>query len=209
MRNRAAPSQGVKKWELRRSLRQRPAGKSLSTETEIKIKIEEAEAFCKRLDGYRARAVSSRHFEENRLFDFADGTLGSSQRLLRIRVVKDSVFLTYKGPPVDGGIFKTREELEVRLEDAATILKIFERVGMHVSFRYQKYRSEFSLDGVRVAVDETPIGGYAEFEGSEGAILKLARKLKIAESQFIRLSYYALYVDYCKERGKDPHFMTF
>ncbi len=181
----------------------------MSTETEIKIKIEDPKAFCSRLEEDRAQVVSARHFEDNHLFDFADGALGSSRRLLRIRNVGDSVFLTYKGPPVEGGIFKTREELEVRLEDAATLMQILERVGMHVSFRYQKYRSEFILDGVHVAVDETPIGGYAEFEGSEEAILELARKLKIPEPQFLRLSYYALYLDYCKEMGKDPQFMIF
>jgi adenylate cyclase class 2 len=185
------------------------AGKSLSTETEIKIKIEDAEEFCRRLDEYGPRIVSAKHFEDNRLFDFPDGTLGSGRRLLRIRVVEDSVFLTYKGPPAENGIFKTREELEVRLKDGATIVQILERIGMHVSFRYQKYRSEFFLDGVHVAVDETPVGSYVEFEGSEDAILELALKMGIAESRFLRLSYYALYLDYCKKRGEVPHYMTF
>jgi hypothetical protein len=60
-----------------------------------------------------------------------------------------------------------------------------------------------------VAVDETPIGNYVEFEGSEEGIRSLARKMKVAESRFMRLSYYSLYLEYCQSAGTDPGFMIF
>jgi len=60
-----------------------------------------------------------------------------------------------------------------------------------------------------VAVDETPIGDYAEFEGSEAAILRLAQKMRIEPSQFLRESYYSLYVEYCERRGEIPSLMIF
>jgi adenylate cyclase class 2 len=80
---------------------------------------------------------------------------------------------------------------------------------MRVTFRYQKYRREFALDEVHVTVDETPIGNYAEFEGSEDGIRALARRMEIEESRFLRLSYYSLYLEYCREAGKVPEFMVF
>ena len=67
------------------------------------------------------------------------------------------------------------------MEDGAAMLQILERIGMSVCFRYQKYRREFALDRVHVAVDETPIGNYVEFEGTEDGIRALARKMGIAE----------------------------
>jgi adenylate cyclase, class 2 len=181
----------------------------LSTETEIKIKIEDPDGFCRRLDALHPEVLSARHFEDNHLFDFPNRSLKTGQCLLRIRLAEGVCSVTYKGRPRPEGIFKTREELETRVEDAAIMLQILERIGMGVCFRYQKYRREFALDGVHVAVDETPIGDYVEFEGSEESIKGLARKMEIAESQFLRLSYYGLYLDHCRTKGVAALHMVF
>jgi adenylate cyclase class 2 len=181
----------------------------VSTETEVKVKIDDPAGFCSRLCALRARTVSSRHFEDNHLLDFRDKKLQSEQSLLRVRFAENQVVLTYKGPPRAEGVFKTREELETKLENGATMHQILERLGMHVCFRYQKYRQEFELEGVRVAVDETPIGNYAELEGSEQRILDLAHKIGLAETQFLRSSYYTLYQEYCRKKGITPEFMVF
>jgi adenylate cyclase, class 2 len=165
--------------------------------------------FCSRLDVLNSEIVSSRHFEDNYVLDFPGQDLRSGQCLLRVRLAAGECVLTYKGPPRREGIFKTREELETRIEDAAGLLQILERIGMRVWFRYQKYRREFALDGVQVAVDETPIGNYVEIEGSEEGIRGLARKLGIGEPEFLRLSYYALYLEHCQNRGLAPQYMVF
>jgi adenylate cyclase, class 2 len=178
-------------------------------ETEIKIRIEDPESFCRRLESLDAGVLSARHFEDNCLFDFPGQSLRSSQCLLRIRLAAGECLLTYKGPPRQEGIFKTREELETRIENAETILQILERIGLHICFRYQKYRREFVLHGVHVAVDETPIGNYAEIEGPEDGIREIARKMEVAEAQFLRLSYYALYLEHCHKNGVTPQFMIF
>jgi hypothetical protein len=60
-----------------------------------------------------------------------------------------------------------------------------------------------------LAVDETPIGNYVEFEGSEDGILAVAGQLGIAKPQFLRSSYYALYLEHCRDAGKMPGFMVF
>jgi adenylate cyclase, class 2 len=181
----------------------------LGIETEIKIKIEDVAGFCSQLGVLNPDSSFDRHFEDNYLLDFPDEKLQSGRCLLRVRFADGQGILTFKGPPRANGIFKTREELETRIEDGAILLQILERIGMLVSFRYQKYRREFLLDGVHVAVDETPIGNYVEFEGSEDGIRSLANRMGIAESRFLRLSYYSLYLEYCREKGKDPDFMIY
>lgn len=181
----------------------------MSTETEVKIRIDDAESFCSLLDALAPEAVSGRHFEDNLLLDFPDHRLRNSRSLLRVRFAGDDAFLTYKGPPRPEGIFKTREELEVRLDSANVAVQILEKTGMTVQFRYQKYRREYLVDGTYVAVDETPIGNYVELEGSEEQIRQLAGKLGIPESGFLRASYYTLYLEYCREKGVAPRFMVF
>jgi adenylate cyclase, class 2 len=182
----------------------------VSIETEIKIKIEDPADFCRRLEILGPDILSARHFEDNLLLDFPDERLRTHQCLLRIRFTEGSHgILTFKGCPQPDGIFKTREELETSLGDGATALQILENIGMQVGFRYQKYRREYLIKGVHVAVDETPIGNYIEIEGAEAGIRNLAGTLGFEETQFVRLSYYSLYLEYCRERGETPHFMVF
>jgi adenylate cyclase, class 2 len=181
----------------------------VSTETEIKVKIEDTGDFCRQLSFLDSRILSARHFEDNYLIDFPDRRLRSNQCLLRIRCAAGQYLFTYKGPPKPEGLFKTREELETSLEDGAILLQVFERIGMSVCFRYQKYRQEYILGEVHVAVDETPIGNYVEFEGSENGIRELTQKMGIPESRFLRSSYYSLYLEHCGENSTAPEFMVF
>jgi adenylate cyclase class 2 len=181
----------------------------LSTETEIKVRMEDPDRFRLRLDALNPRIVSTRHFEDNHLLDFADGRLRSGQCLVRIRYAGGRSFLTFKGPPRREGIFKSREELETGLEDGAIMDQILQRLGLRLWFRYQKYRREFEVEAVVVALDETPIGNYVEFEGSEERITALAMKMGIEPSHFIKSSYYALYLEHCQKQGITPENMVF
>jgi len=181
----------------------------MSTETEVKIWIVSAADFIGQALSHGAARLSERSFEDNILFDFQDDRLKLSHCILRVRAVDGRGVLTYKGAPQPDVIFKSREELETGIESAETAIEILGRIGMKQGFRYQKYRQEFSLGGVHVAVDETPIGNYAELEGTEDAILDLAEKLGIAKERFINRSYHALYLDYCRERKITPLSMVF
>jgi predicted adenylyl cyclase CyaB len=181
----------------------------VSIETEVKIRIEGLEDFCRRLEALNPGILVAQHFEDNYVFDFSDQSLRSGRCLLRVRLANGKCILTFKGPPRAEGVFKTREEVETRVEDVAALLQILEAIGMHIGFRYQKYRREFALNGVHVAVDKTPIGDFVEFEGSEDGIRSLARGMGIAESQFLRHSYYALYLEHCQKSGQAPRDMIF
>jgi adenylate cyclase, class 2 len=181
----------------------------VSTETEVKIKIEDPADFCRQLEALGSARFSARHFEDNHLLDFLNESLHLQHRLVRIRKVEGRGILTYKGTPRPDGLFKTREELETGLENADLALRIFQQIGMQVYFRYQKYRQEFEMDGVLIAVDETPIGNYVELEGTKESIRSLAQKLGFKESQFVSLSYYALYAEHCRNTGTVPRFMVF
>ncbi|MDR1728550.1 MAG: class IV adenylate cyclase [Acidobacteriota bacterium] len=185
----------------------------MATETEVKIRlgggIAGVEAFCQRLLSAGAECVSERSFEDNVLVDFPDGRLRAAKCALRVRSAGGKGLLTYKGAPVEDSLFKSREELETEVGDPAAALEIVRRIGMAPGFRYQKYRREFALDGTHVAVDETPVGDYAEIEGAQEGILRVARKLGVDASAFIRQSYHALHAAHCRERGVPAGDMVF
>jgi len=188
----------------------------LSIETEIKVRIDDLNGFLRRLETLRPRVLTERHFEDNFIFDDPRRSLRSRQSLIRVRLTRNGAWLTFKGPPQPVGLFKKREELESAVGDGRAVLAILRRIGLRVWFRYQKYRSEFNIvpgpspqDEVHVALDETPIGVFVEFEGSEAGIKRAARRMAIERSRFLRDSYASLYIQYCTERQLPVRHMTF
>lgn len=187
----------------------------MSVETEVKVAVTALGEFQRRLSGIPHEQLSARHFEDNALLDYADGRLRRQGCLLRVRAAGGVASVTFKGPPAESALYKIREELEMRVESAAAALRIFEQLGLHVWFRYQKYRTEYRIGGrdedsrVSLALDETPIGAYAEFEGGQEAIRQAAASMGYTSSQFLRDSYYGLYLEFCRARGLPAADMVF
>jgi adenylate cyclase class 2 len=188
----------------------------MTIETEIKLQLDDPERFRRELEGADAGLLAARHFEDNYVFDFPDGRLRSRRCLLRIRVTPGRSVLTYKGPAQAHGPFKVREELETPVVNAAEMMHILGQIGFVVWFRYQKFREEYTLlvnqcpqPEVHVALDETPVGFYAELEGAPQSIRALAARLGFKEEEFIRDSYYSLYIRSCQRTGVSPGHMVF
>lgn len=136
------------------------------------------------------------------------------------------VILTFKSPPEQlaigelthqaGGRHKVREEIEVFLTDAASLQKIFEGLGLKGWFRYEKYRTPYKLPArhkwakdLVIDLDETPIGTFAELEGSPDAIDRAARELGHSHHDYVLKNYLVLYIDDCKRQGLQPSHMLF
>lgn len=179
------------------------------SEIEIKLRLEDHTEFQTRLAAAGFKPVRPRVFEANTLYD-ADETLRASGRMLRLREVGGKSVVTFKGPATRGK-HKSREELETSVEDAATLARIFQRLGFEPAFRYEKFRTEFECppDPGVVTVDETPIGWFAELEGAPDWIDGTAAKLGFSESDYLTDSYGSLYLNYCNESGKSPSQMVF
>ena len=185
----------------------------MAIETEIKLKIKDPEEFRARLGGLRPARISERHLEDNYLLDHPDGRIRAQYSMLRVRSAGAVSSLTFKGPTRPAGVFKVREEIETPIADPAAALAVFGKLGMQVWFRYQKFREEYRVgdaeSAVHVAVDETPIGDYVEIEGPESAIRATAAALAFDESEFLRESYYALYLKFCRDFDIRPGHMIF
>jgi len=96
---------------------------------------------------------------------------------------------------------KLREEAETVVGSGEVLLRVFEELGLHVWFRYEKYREEFSHEDVTVAIDETPVGVFVEIEGTERGIEEMTVALGRSQSDYILDSYRALYLQYRDAHG--------
>ena len=185
-------------------------------ETEVKLEVRNPRALRRRLREAGFRAIQSRHFESNVLFDFPDLRLWKARCLLRLRRADNQWFVTFKGAPLPARRYKIRKEIDIRVEDGALLREVFETLGLREAFRYEKYRTVYAREAggceaeARLLVyDETPIGNYLELEGPQRWIDQVARQLGYRPEDYITASYASLYHQKCRERGEKPGNMVF
>jgi adenylate cyclase class 2 len=165
----------------------------LPRETEVKLRLDDAESGRRVVTQLGAFLVEPRHFEDNVLFDDAARGLAGRGALIRLRETPWAATLTYKGPrEVVEGV-KRREEVECRVEDAEALRVILGRLGLRSVFRYQKYREVYELDDVEIVIDETPIGAFLEIEGPVEAIHRAADAMGFGAESYVVESYAALF----------------
>jgi adenylate cyclase class 2 len=174
------------------------SSKRQNVEVEVKLKVRNLTTVRSRLLRLGCQVKTPRSLEDNRIFDFSDQRLREQRQLLRVRQFAGRCLLTFKGPSLGSEQFKIREELETEVRNCAQLTGILERMGMKVSFRYQKFRTLYSLrlrrhQEVNLALDQTPIGNYLEIEGSKADIGKVASRLGYRKVDFITDSYVSLF----------------
>ena len=179
-------------------------------EVEIKFQIDDMNALTSRLTEAGFSVITPRTHEFNTLYDQPGAKLRRRGALLRLRKFGEKWTLTYKdksGP--SGGRHKSRREIETPVENGEAAARIFESLGFKPSFRYEKFRSEWSDSTGHVVLDETPIGAYGEIEGPPKWIDATARLLHIAPSQYITLSYAELFAAWKRKTKSKAEEMTF
>jgi predicted adenylyl cyclase CyaB len=159
-------------------------------EIEIKFAVKNTKAVTEKLRKLGFQISVGRHRERNYLFDDASGNLRMAGKLLRVRKTPSSQTVTFKGPISTASKLKHREEIECRVENADTLIRILEEAGFSIRTEYSKYRTVFENNGFNISLDETEAGNFLEVEGpSDEAITRLGEKLGYSEQDFVRRTY--------------------
>src|SRR5436190_321335 len=173
---------------------------SATLEREIKLRFGSADAARSAVLATGAVPIRGRRLQEDCLLDTADETLHHRRCVFRVRMESGKSLVTFKGP-VQPSDMRLREELETIVGDGPLLLRILEELGFRVWFRYEKYREEFVLDDVIVAVDETPLGTFVEIEGGDRGIADMTYALGRSPSDYLLDSYRGLFCQHCRQRG--------
>jgi adenylate cyclase class 2 len=181
---------------------------STTLEREIKLRFASAEEARQAIIDTGATPMLGRRLQEDALLDNDEEELRRRRCVLRVRTENGKSRLTFKGP-VQPGAMKIREELETVVGDGAILLRVLEELGLHIWFRYEKYREEFAHEDVIVAIDETPVGTFVEIEGSEHGITALASALARSPADYVLDSYRSLFMRHLASSGLPPGDMLF
>lgn len=177
----------------------------MSQEIEIKLRLADPERLRAMLRDHGA-TYRSRDFEINRIYDFPEGRLRQGGSALRVRVTRplinagrSSGTLTFKGPR-EAGALKSREEIEMPIDDPTTLVIILARLGLVQRVRYEKRRETWSLRNCEIVLDELPgLGWYVEIEGpNTESVLGLRDELELGQIPAEEESYVQLAVAHGK-----------
>ena len=148
---------------------------------------------------------SKKEFQEDIYFNSPIVDFAKSDEALRIRTTKENdntnIFITYKGPKIDSKS-KTREEIEIGIENSEKCSKIFQHLGFTKVRAVKKNRQYYNYKNFEISLDDIEgLDPYMEIEialedGSDYSeaqekIFDLFKELGINEG-FERTSYLEL-----------------
>jgi adenylate cyclase class 2 len=178
------------------------------SEIEIKFRVDNVRALNRRLRKSGFRLVTPRTPEINTLYDLRGHLLRKRGELLRLRKYGTEWVLTHKAKGKSGR-HKTRVETETKVADGAKMDAILRALGFVPTFRYEKFRAEWTDGKGHVVIDETPIGNFGEIEGPSRWIDRTARLLRIPRSDYITATYSELFFQWKKQTGSPANEMIF
>lgn len=177
-------------------------------EIEIKFRVENAPTLTRRLKASGFRQVTPRTHEVNTLYDLPGEVLRKRGELLRLRKYGNNWLLTHKTKGA-AGRHKARIETETKIDDGHKLEQILHTLGYLPSFRYEKFRAQWSDKKGHVVLDETPIGFFGEIEGPARWIDQTAARLGIARDSYITDTYAALFFAWKRKTRSRATEMTF
>jgi len=174
----------------------------MQREIEIKFQVKELRKLGRTLRAAGFRLATPRTHEMNTLYDLPGEILRTRKELLRLRKYGSAWMLTHKSGGKKGR-HSSRVELETGISDGAKMDAILRGLGYAPSFRYEKFRAEWTDGKGQVVVDETPIGNFCEIEGKTRWIDGTAKKLGVTPVDYITKNYATLFADW-KQATKSP-----
>lgn len=177
-------------------------------EIEIKFRVDDAAQIVRRLRKAGFRLATPRTHEMNALYDLPGQRLRRRGELLRLRKYGAEWVLTHKAKG-KAGRHKSRIENETKLADGPRMDAILRALGYRPSFRYEKFRAEWSDGKGHVVIDETPIGNFGEIEGLPRWIDRTAKLLGVYTKDYITDTYAGLFFAWKRRTHSPAEEMTF
>ena len=185
----------------------------MGVEIEAKMRVDDLgaiEAKVRDLGGTRIGDLT----ETDTFFDTDDRQFTNSDQALRLRVETDNdsgettAILTYKSKQA-GGQLKKRIEIETPVANANACRKLFEAIGYHQAFTYQKRRRRWRYTAggksCHVELDTIPyLGNHVEIEGPDDeTVMHVREQLGLADAPLIATSYASMLMDHLIAAGDD------
>lgn len=174
-------------------------------EIEAKIKIEQISPIEERVKSCGGKLLQQ-VVQRDYFFDRSDRSLVQSDRGLRIRretlAAGCKTILCYKGPRDKSSVYKSRQELELEVDDFDTARDFLQGLDFELTLAFEKKRDLWQLDDCSVCLDEVvELGSFVEVEGpSQAAVEGVLKKLELTKATQVPDSYAVMLANLLQER---------
>lgn len=161
---------------------------------EIEVKF-----YLKDIEGMRRNLLELGVESKGRVFEtnirYEDNQISLIQKKTLLRLRKDEkTTLTFKSvPKTKSRDFKVFNELEVEVDDMATMGQILEALGFHPEQKYEKWRETLVLERTKMFLDRMPYGDFLEIEGQPQDIKNWIARLGLNWHRRILLNYLEIF----------------
>ena len=183
-----------------------------AAEIELKFPVADLGRVRRAAEALGFTLETERTFESNTLYDTADRTLRGKKQILRLRQYGATWTVTHKRKPDPGAAdvqYKRRIETESVVDEGAALEAIFAHLGYSAVFRYEKFRTEYTVAAGKLVLDETPIGVWAELEGEPAWIDATLVGLGVDPATCVTDSYGTLFLNWKSSTGSSAENLTF
>jgi len=156
-------------------------------EIEIKARVEDFKKVKDKLEEMGAKFIGSKN-EIDYYYNLPTRNFAETDEALRIRESVECT-LTYKGPKIDTST-KTREEVNVKIDNAKELKKIFSHLGFIFISEVRKERTKYILKDFEISLDDVSGLGYFVEVETKGEAWELDEKRKCAFDLMSKLDLY-------------------
>lgn len=178
----------------------------MNLETEAKFKVSDIDSFEQTLVDLKAEFV---HIVRQTDTYFSSPKVMRKGTGMRIRKEKTAegevVWVTFKGPRVRGE-FKSKNEIELKVDNADKALALLEELTLSPSLVIDKLRKIYEIDGCQVCLDKVNrLGMFIEIEGPDDATIESVRcKIGLKDHRHLNRGYAHMMSNLNKKvRGED------
>lgn len=137
------------------------------------------------------------------MFDNKDGLMQKTDGRIRVRKSGREVEFCYKKPILRQGV-KKEIEYEIVASSYDNLIKIISKMGFKKTTSYERYRTPYEKNKVKVTIDEYPFAVFVEIEGEEKKIAKVAKELGFDKKDNLTDSCDSLFIKWRAKRGLKP-----
>jgi predicted adenylyl cyclase CyaB len=157
-------------------------------EVELKAVVDDLAGRRKKLEAAGA-ALSFEGKISDRRYDFASRELSGRDEVLRTRRYQSPsstrTYLDWKGPTEMQGGYKIREEVTVPVEDFDALEKIFDKLGLKLTWEIDRNIAQYQINGATVRFETYPrMDVLVEVEGEPEAIEAAIEVLELPRGTF-------------------------
>ena len=174
-------------------------------ETELKLLIEPSNIcdILQLIDKNMAYLKKPRTYELSIMYDNEAGLMQTTDGRIRVRQSGDTVEFCYK-KPLTREVIKQEIEYEVTISDQEQLDHILKEMGFQPTTSYERYRTEFLLNRVKITLDEYPFAVFIELEGNTNEIIYVANLLNLDLKANLTDSCDTLFTRWRQDKGLSP-----